>query len=285
MNIPENKQRLLTQITAALQPVEGVAAVVLGGSYAAGMASDQSDLDIGIYYHADKPFKVDDIKTVVAKYTVSPATVTGFYEWGPWVNGGAWMMTEQGKVDFLYRNIDQVQQTIDNALQGEWENHYEQQPPYGFSSVIYLAEVSVCQPLYDPAGVLATWKKTVSVYPQPLKETIIRQSLWSADFTLWQAAGFAEKQDVYNTIGCLARAVKNIMAALFAVNERYPLGDKRVMEQLQCAAKVPAGLREKVDAILCTSLGTLPQNVAQLKALHQEVVLLSDGLYKPLYQL
>jgi predicted nucleotidyltransferase len=285
MNIPENKQRLLTQITAALQQTDGVAAVVLGGSYAAGMASDQSDLDIGIYYHPEKPFKVDDIKTVVEKYAVSPATVTDFYEWGPWVNGGAWMLTEQGKVDFLYRNIHQVQQTIDKAQQGEWENHYEQQPPYGFSSVIYLAEVNICQPLYDPAGLLAAWKKAVSVYPLPLKETIVRQSLWSADFTLWQAAGFAEKRDVYNTVGCLARAVKNVMAALFALNERYPLGDKRVMEQLQGAAKVPARLREKVDAILCAAADTLPQNVARLKALHQEVVQLSDGLYEPLYQL
>lgn len=285
MNVPENKQRLLTQIADDLQRVEGVAAVVLGGSYAAGMASEQSDLDIGIYYHVDKPFKVDDIKAVVAKYAVSPATVTDFYEWGPWVNGGAWMITEQGKVDFLYRNIHQVQETIDKAQQGAWENHFEQQPPYGFSSVIYLAEVNICRPLYDREGVLAVWKKMVSVYPRPLKETIVRQSLWSADFTIWQAAGFAEKQDVYNTVGCLARAVKNIMAALFAINERYPLGDKRVIEQLQGAAKVPAGLPEKMDAILCASGDTLPENVASLKALHQELVLLSDGLYQPLYQL
>ncbi|MBC9911582.1 nucleotidyltransferase domain-containing protein [Chitinophaga varians] len=285
MSIPENKQRLLARIADDLQNVEGVAAVVLGGSYAAGMASDLSDLDIGIYYHVDKPFKIDDIKVVVEKYAVSPATVTDFYEWGPWVNGGAWMITEEGKVDFLYRNIRQVQQTIDKAQQGEWENHFEQQPPYGFSSVIYLAEVSICQPLYDPMGVLAAWKKTVSVYPPLLKATIVRQSLWSADFTCWQATGFAEKQDVYNTVGCLTRAMKNIMAALFALNERYPLGDKRVPEQLQEAASVPADLWEKVNTILCASPDTLPENVAALKALHQEVVLLSDGLYKPLYQL
>lgn len=285
MNIPESKQRLLVRIADDLQKVEGVAAIVLGGSYAAGMASDQSDLDIGIYYHADKPFKTEDIKTVVEKYAISPAMVTDFYEWGPWVNGGAWMATEQGKVDFLYRNIHQMQQTIDKAQQGEWENHFEQQPPYGFSSVIYLAEVNICEPLYDPAGVLAAWKKAVSVYPPLLKETIVRQSLWSADFTLWQAAGFAEKQDVYNTVGCLARATKNIMAALFAVNERYPLGDKRVAAQLRDATKVPADLQQKVNTILCASPDTLPENVAALKALHHEVVLLSDGLYTPLYQL
>ncbi|SKA06135.1 protein of unknown function [Chitinophaga eiseniae] len=285
MHLPENKQQLLTQIANDLQKVEGVAAIVLGGSYAAGMASDQSDLDIGIYYHADKPYSIEDIRSTVARYAVSPATVTGFYEWGPWVNGGAWTMTTAGKVDFLYRNIQQVQETIDKALRGVWENHFEQQPPYGFSSVIYLAEVNICRPLYDPAGVLAAWKEMVSVYPPALKETIIRESLWSADFTLWQTAGFAEKQDVYNTVGCLARAMKNIMAALFAINERYPLGDKRVMAQLQGAGKLPVDLQEKVEAALCVSRATITANVERLKALHQEVVQLSDGLYKPLYQL
>ena len=35
--------------------------------------------------------------------------VTGMDEWGPWVNGGAWIQTPVGKVDFLYRNLDQVQ--------------------------------------------------------------------------------------------------------------------------------------------------------------------------------
>lgn len=285
MHLPENKQQLLTQIANDLQQVEGVAAIVLGGSYAAGMASDQSDLDIGIYYHANKPFRIEDIRSVVVQCAVSPATVTGFYEWGPWVNGGAWMMTAAGKMDFLYRNIQQVQETIDKAQQGVWENHFEQQPPYGFSSVIYLAEVSICRPLYDPAGTLAAWKETVSVYPPALKETIIRESLWSADFTLWQTAGFAEKQDVYNTVGCLARAVKNIMAALFAINERYPLGDKRVMAQLQHAAKLPVDLQEKTEAILCVSKATIAENVERLKALHREVVALSDGLYKPLYQM
>lgn len=285
MYLPEDKQQLLNRIAGDLQKVEGVTAIVLGGSYAAGMASDQSDLDIGIYYQADKPFSIEDIRNVAAHYAVSPATVTGFYEWGPWVNGGAWMMTAAGKVDFLYRNIQQVQDTVDKAQGGVWENHFEQQPPYGFSSVIYLAELSVCRPLYDPAGVLAAWKEAVAVYPPALKETIIRESLWSADFTLWQTTGFAEKGDVYNTVGCLARAMKNIMAALFAINERYPLGDKRVMAQLLGAAKLPADLEQKAESVLCVTKAALAENVDRLRKLHHEVVQLSDGLYKPLYDI
>jgi len=46
--------------------------------------------------------------------------VVGFYEWGPWVNGGAWMHTEVGKVDILYRDINQIENTIDEAQLGKY---------------------------------------------------------------------------------------------------------------------------------------------------------------------
>lgn len=62
---------------------------MLGSSYAAGAAKESSDLDIGIYYSEQSPFNIDDIKAVANKYSVSEdITVTIFYEWSPWVNGG-----------------------------------------------------------------------------------------------------------------------------------------------------------------------------------------------------
>ena len=48
----------------------------------------------------------------------TPPVVTDFYEWGPWVNGGAWIHTTMGKVDFLYRNLEQGERTIQDAWQG-----------------------------------------------------------------------------------------------------------------------------------------------------------------------
>ena len=82
----------------------------------------------------------------------TPPTVTGFYEWGPWVNGGAWISTPRGKVDFLYRSLEHVERTVEEARRGIMRRHFEQQPAYGFYSVIYLAEISICVPLHDPDG-------------------------------------------------------------------------------------------------------------------------------------
>jgi hypothetical protein len=286
MILPQKKQQTLNNIVADLKQIENIMAIVLGGSYAMGTATDASDLDIGIYYYEKKPFSLDDIRSVAKKYAINnDLTVTGFYEWGPWVNGGAWIETASRKVDFLYRNIEQVKSTIEKAKKGEWENHCEQQPPYGFLSVIYLGETKNCIPLYDPHEIISKLKSEVRVYPIKLKETIIQQSLWSAEFTIWHADYFLKKQDIYNTMGCLTRAVKNIVNTLFALNEIYQIGDKRAIEILEKTEKHPANLKEKIANILCVNKNTINNHLDVLESLFKETMELTNGFYKPFYKL
>ena len=140
-----------------------VAAIVLGGSYARGTHHANSDLDLGIYYSEAAPFAIEEIRQVATQFSAgTPPVVTDFYEWGPWVNGGAWIHTTVGKVDFLYRNLEQVERTIQDAWQGVYQHHYDQQPTFGFYSVIYLAETHVCVPLFDPQAALPPLKQRVS---------------------------------------------------------------------------------------------------------------------------
>ena len=286
MKLTQQKEAILNRIVNDLKNVKGVRAVVLGGSYATGHANETSDLDMGIYYHENSPFNVEEIRDIAKRYAIgNTPTVTDFYQWGPWVNGGAWMNTSAGKVDFLYRNIDQVKTTIEKAKNGEWENHYEQRPPYGFSSVIYLAECQSCIPLYDPQNMITELKQEVSVYPSKLKHTIIQETLWSAEFTLIQASTFIEKQDIYNIAGCLTRAVKNIVSALFAINEIYPIGDKRALEILEKTGKKPDQLKATVEDILCITKHSPAENIKKMKHLFEQVLSLTEGIYQPLFNL
>jgi predicted nucleotidyltransferase len=286
MKIPEDKKKLLDTITEELILIDGVKAIVLGGSYATGAATENSDLDIGIYYSEQQPFDIEKIKTVAERlaYNDQP-TVTGFYEWGPWVNGGAWINTENGEVDFLYKNIEQILKTIENAKNGIWENDFEQQPAYGFSSIIFLSETQNSLPLHDPDGIVGKLKENVRQYPQQLKQSVIQQSLWSAEFTLWQAGKYAVQNDTFNTVGCLTRATKNIVTALFAINELYPMGDKRAIGILEQAKMRPEGLTSRIDNVLCCNKDTLTDNVFQLRNLFNQTVLFAGGAYKPYYKL
>jgi predicted nucleotidyltransferase len=286
MKISADKQKLLDDFTSELKFIDGVKAIVLGGSYAVGLATEKSDLDIGIYYSEQSHFDIEKIKTIANKFSNNDQpTVTGFYEWGPWVNGGAWINTAKGEVDLLYKNIDQILKTIDNAKNGIWENNFEQQPPYGFSSIIFLAETHSCIPLYDPENVISKLKDSVKQYPQKLKQSVVQQSLWSAEFTVWQAEKFAGKTDMYNTVGCLTRAMYSIVSTLFALNEIYPMGDKRAIEIVEKTKNKPINFTNKINAILSCDKKSLAENVRLMKLLFNETVKLANGQYKPYYKL
>jgi hypothetical protein len=48
-------------------------------------------------------------------------------------------------VDFIYRNIEQVERVLEEGRRGVWRHDYEQQPQFGFRSVIYFAETEQCK--------------------------------------------------------------------------------------------------------------------------------------------
>lgn len=285
MLLSPEKQKLLKDICSDLQKIDNISAIVLGGSYATGRANYKSDLDIGIYYHENHPFSIDEIKLVAKKYAVEKTPViTDFYEWGPWVNGGAWIETSAGKVDFLYRNINQVRRTIQNAQDGIWENNFDQQPPYGFSSIFYLAEIENCLPQYDPQNILIYLKSLIKTYPEPLKKTIIQDSLWSAEFSIKIASQYANNEDYYNTFGCFSRILKSLVNSLFALNEVYPIGDKNALEILEKLSICPKRLNQKIVNIL-TPKKSLKFNLELLHDLFEEVVILSKDMYRPKFKL
>lgn len=289
MNIPSGKQHLLDRILALLIPIPGIQAVVLGGSHARGTARPDSDLDIGIYYSEAAPFAITDIRRAASMLSGrDDQEVTDFYVWGAWVNGGGWIYTPDGKVDFLYRNLDQVERSIAEAHQGITHHDFDQQPAYGFYSVTYLAETSICWPLYDPHGQIARLKTQVVPYPSLLKEKTVAGSLWMAEFSLLHADGFASAGDVYATVGAVTRVASFLTQALFALNETFFMSDKTAAREMTGFALLPPGYLEQLSSVLAQPGRTvveLQKSIRELRTLWAGVVNLTEGQYRPAFKL
>lgn len=289
LNVPPEKTKTISTVVNSLSSVPNLVAVALGGSFASGRATTTSDLDFGLYYREGSPFAVEDIQRVAETLSDRERpVVTDFYQWGPWVNGGAWIGTRSGKVDFLYRNLDQVERTIGDAEIGQFQHHYDQQPPNGFYSVIYLAETEIAIPLLDPDRQLDRLKARVSRYPSKLKSRIVNESLWSAEFTLKFAETAAAATDVYGTVGCTTRVLANLTQVLFAMNDEYFLTDKRLSQVLATFSKLPASYVARMEEILSKpgdDAKQLTATVHSLRKLWAEVVALTDGEYRSHYSL
>ena|SRR5689334_12095405 len=98
---------LIGDLVERVRGIDGVAAVVLGGSRARNTHTAESDIDLGIYY--DPAAQLDIIMLGRVAQAVDdahrPGLVTAIGGWGPWINGGGWLTVRGIAVDFLYRDL------------------------------------------------------------------------------------------------------------------------------------------------------------------------------------
>lgn len=286
-HLPPRKKSLLDRAVDRLAKVPGIVAIALGGSHARGTQTPQSDLDIGLYYREATPFRIADIREIAHALSESGSpTVTDFYEWGPFVNGGAWIDNAVCKIDFLYRNLDQLEAVVREAEAGHWAHHFDQQPPFGFRTVTTLGEISYCEPLLDPEAVLTRLKARVAVYPPALKAHIIQSALWLAEFSFTFAEVFARDGDVPNTVGCMTRIYHYLVHALFALNEAYLVNEKRSHKEIAAFSLVPSHFQERASAVLGhpgISSDELQTSIAAIRELWRETVKLAGSAYRSKY--
>lgn len=286
---PEQRA-LVTSLSERLGSIRGVRAVVLGGSHARGRARPGSDIDLGLLYSEASPFSIHSVRELAeAVNDAAGPVVTGFYEWGPWVNGGAWLTVGGQRVDFLYRSLEHLERVIADAEAGRHELDYAQQPPFGFFSGTYLGEVAACVPLVDPEALLDPLKRRVAVYPEALRRAVVQDYLWAAEFGLAAfARKFAARSDVYGTAACLTRAVNQLILVLFAINRRYPVNDKTALAEVAEFESAPPEFGPRVQKTLAglgASAAGLAAAVEAIAQLAEETAGLTGGLYRPPYTL
>ncbi len=291
MNQLSPKQRdLVSSITKHLGEIPGIKAVVLGGSHARGRAQPDSDIDLGVLYSQAAPFSVERIRELAEQVNDTPGpVVTDFYGWGAWVNGGAWLTIGGQRVDFIYRNLEQVERVMAEAEAGRYELDYAQQPPFGFFSVTYLGEVAVCVPLLESDGRLDAVKRRVAEYPEALRRAVVQDYLWQAEFALAIfARKFAARSDAYGTASCLTPAVNQMVLVLFALNRQYLINDKTALAEVEGFQCAPSQFGARVQRTLShvgTSSGELLATVETIAQLHGEIVGMAGGLYQPRFSL
>jgi predicted nucleotidyltransferase len=221
-------EELLDRLVRELQAVQGVVAIVLGGSWARGTATAASDLDLGLYYWPEQPLDVEYLRDLAARLDDRRQRdlVTGIGEWGPNINGGGWLSVDGQPVDLLYRDLQVVMAAIDDASNGTIRVAYQPGHPQGFTSSIYMAEVALCRVLWDPLGVLDAAKARTLPYPAALKAATIERFFWEADFSLSIARKGIPRLDVSYVAGCCYRAVACLLQTLFALNHCYWMNEK-----------------------------------------------------------
>jgi predicted nucleotidyltransferase len=275
-------ESLIQQIVAEVKRVEGVRGIVLGGSRAKGTHTSSSDIDLGIYYHPDSPPDLNHLSEIATQLDDEhrAEVVTGIGGWGPWINGGGWLRIQSTPVDFLYRDLKKVMAIIEDCLNGRVEIFYQPGHPLGFVSSIYLAEVAVCQPLWDPAGLIAELKSKVHPYPDALQKVLIQKFAWEINFSIDVARKGIERADVTYAAGCCFRSAMCMLQVLFALNKTYWLNEKGAVALAETFARKPEMFQSRVNetfALLQANPGSIQNAIANLEELGKDIDRLVSG--------
>jgi len=263
----QNDDLLLGQLVRALGGVPGIRAIVLGGSRARGEATDRSDYDIGLYYEGDNLIDIGRLaKAAMLLPGAASSSVTAIGEWGPWINGGAWLTVEGKKLDLLYRDLGKVREVIEACQAGRIERVYQAGHPHAFVSAIYMGEVALCRVLWDPENVLAGLKRRCEPFPPALGEALIRSFFWEARFALENAAHGRGRDDPAYVAGCGFRAVACLCQTLFALNGVYLLNEKGAVRGVEKLARHPVNFAERV----ARAIGAAAEGLPMLTALVDE---------------
>ena len=283
-HLPASLLTLAQNIAESLVNIDGVRAVVIGGSWARGGGDASSDLDLGIYYDPAQPPSLDALRSLAASLDDSDSgdVVTDFGGWGPWINGGGWLTIGGQRVDWLYRDFSRVREVFDACIAGKPAAYYQPGHPHAFHSAIYVGEVAICLPLADPFGEIAALKARATPYPPELRRAVM-SSLWEAQFSLDTAHKSAARGDVLHVNGSLFRCAAVLVQVLFALNEQYCLNEKGALIQTEKFALRPPNFASRVQRILShvgvaeaglsASLATFEALVGETRALCEQVMM------------
>lgn len=250
-------EKLIEQISEELRGISGIAGVVLGGSRARGTSSETSDVDIGIYYDESAGFDLKAVSEIATRLDDRHRENLIFApgQWGPWVNGGGWLVVKGYHVDFIFRDIHRVAGVIDECLQGNVSSHYQAGHPHAYLNVMYMGEIAVCRILSDPTGRIARLKAMTTPYPKAVKDATIGYFRFEASFSLLLAEKTVDHDDISYVAGHIYRSIACLNQVLFALNEEYCINEKKAVRMIEGFRVKPSHYKKRIDTLIAL-LGT-----------------------------
>jgi hypothetical protein len=124
----------------------------------------------------------------------------------------------------------------------------------------------------------------VAEYPAALRDRIVQDSLWGAEFSLLLCRKFGGAADVCNAVGCMTRVAQFLIHALFALNKKYFVSEKSANRLIADFPSRPRDFTSRLAAVLASPGAIseeLGKSVELLSALWFETADLTGGTYQP----
>ena len=214
-----NDDEFLDPLLGELALLSGVTGIALGGSRARGIERPGSDWDFGVF--VSEQFTVASVRELADELSLD-GHIAELGEWGPVMNGGAWLEIEGRKVDLLWRELATIERLIGEAERGEF-------------SVVRIPFFIAGIPSYVPVAELAFNRCVWGTVPdgRPMPDALrTRGAAWwreNARFDLDYAGGMAERGETAIAIGLLLRVAIELAHSRMCAGGRWVVNEKGLL--------------------------------------------------------
>ena len=216
-----NSVEILELMVEDYKSLDGVTAIVLGGSSTAKTSDDRSDFDIYIY--TDKEPDVAKRAEIAAKYADYYEVDNHYFE-----TGDVYTLRETGKpIDIMYRSPE----WIEDCIKRVWE---EGCASMGYTTC-FVDNVKNSKILFDKNDWFKNLQKSLDApYPDKLADNIIKKNftfLKDAMYSYFDQLASAVKRNDYVSINHrIAAFLASYFDTLFALNRVLNPGEKKLVE-------------------------------------------------------
>ena len=242
---------IIQLVREKLSSLSYIECIVLGGSRARGTHTEDSDIDIGIYYHSES-FDLITINQLAAELDDEHRSnlIAPPGAWGNWVNGGGWLIIQGHHVDLILRDIKHVEQVMKDTNQGIVTANYQTGHPHGYISVMYRGELGISKILFARSDSFCELKKQAETYPSALQKGLTDFFMFEAGFSLMFAKDNIDKDDISYVCGHCFRSISCLNQVLFAMNEEYCINEKKAVRMIGVFKIKPSNYKERVDKVI-----------------------------------
>lgn len=241
-------------IPAYKEIIRGEYAIALAGAHAKGKADIHSDLDIFVYAQDVSPF--ESRKAIFERICDSKKDF--------WISEDIVSLPWGGSIDFIYkgykvettiRSINKLEEVIDECLNGKIKIYPEAWTLNGYFNYIYLSEIDFIKTIDDSFNIISNLKEKIKIYPLELKKAIINEFWWKSNLWInnFHYISAINRMDIVYTSRITSNTIQNLVQVLFALNEKYFYGDKKIELQLNGLKFCPKSLTDNIELLLTTS--------------------------------